>query len=136
MANSSKNAQKYWWLKKKEIGIGWLDDAKNSDGGLYYALTGVTRIKTVTVNYKAKLDKIATLSTTLSNKLPSQFDEVLVTKAIARGYESSPNKELVELAIYWDNKFEIQLKRIQEYSNVEISKTPKIIKSIYPYAVK
>ena len=136
MADSSKNAQKYWWLKNQQIGIGWLDDAKNSDDGLYYALTAVTRVKTITVNYKSKLSKISALDTSLSNKLPTQFDDALVSRAIAKGYELSKNPDNLQLAVYWDSKFDKQLRRIQEWSNIEISKTPKIIKSIYPYSVR
>ena len=136
MADSSKNAQKYWWLKNQQIGIGWLDDAKNSDDGLYYALTAVTRVKTITVNYKSKLSKISALDTSLSNKLPTQFDDALVSRAIAKGYELSKNPDSLQLAVYWDSKFDKQLRRIQEWSNIEISKTPKIIKSIYPYSVR
>ncbi len=136
MADSSKNAQKYWWIKSQQIGIGWLDDTKNSDDGLYYALTAVTRVKTITVNYKSKLSKIAALDTTLSNKLPTQFDDALVSRAIAKGYELSKTADSLQLAVYWDSKFDKQLKRVQEWSNTEISKTPKIIKSIYPYSVR
>tara|TARA_R100000656_G_scaffold124083_1_gene101485 strand:+ start:1015 stop:1425 length:411 start_codon:yes stop_codon:yes gene_type:complete len=136
MADSSKDAQKYWWIKNKQIGIGWLDDVKNSDDGLYYALAGVTRIKTVTVSYKAKLDKISDLSTTLTNKLPSQFDDALISRAIGKGYELVQDPEALQLVVFWDQKFELQLKRIQEWSNTDLSKTPKIIKSVYPYAVK
>ena len=136
MADSSKNASKYWWIKDKQIGIGWLDDTKNSDDGLYYALTAVTRVKEITVNYKAKLTKASSISSTLDNKLPSQFDDALVSRAIAKGYELSKSPEALQLAVYWDTKFESQLKRIQEWKNTEISKTPKIIKSNYPYSVR
>jgi len=136
MADSSKDAQKYWWIKNKQIGIGWLDDVKDSDDQLYYSLMGVTRVKTVTVHYKSKLSKISAITDTLTNKLPSQFDEALVSKAIAKGYELSQNPDSLQLAVYWDAKFESQLKRIQEWKNVDKSKTPKIIKSNYPYAVK
>ena len=54
MADSSKDAQKYWWIKNKQIGIGWLDDVKDSDDQLYHSLMGGTRVKTVTVHYKSK----------------------------------------------------------------------------------
>ena len=83
MADSSKDAQKYWWIKNKQIGIGWLDDVKDSDDQLYNSLVAVTRVKTVTVHYKSKLTKIVDLTTSLTNKLPSQFDEALVSRAIA-----------------------------------------------------
>ena len=132
----SKNSQKYWWIKNQTIGIGWLNTAKDSDGGSYYKLDAVTRIMTVNAHYKSKLTKIGELVTTLTNKLPSQFDDALVSKAISRGYELSQNPESLQLAIYWENKFESQLKRIQEWDNLEISKSPKIIRTIYPYAVR
>jgi|TARA_R110000824_G_scaffold58783_1_gene158591 hypothetical protein len=136
MATTSKDSQKYWWIKNQTIGIGWLNTANDSDGGSYYKLDAVTRIMTVKAHYKSKLTKIAALSTALTNKLPSQFDDTLVSKAISKGYELSSNPESLQLAIYWETKFEAQLKRIQEWGNTEISKAPKIIKSIYPYAVK
>ena len=41
MADSSKDAQKYWWIKNKQIGIGWLDDVKDSDDQLYYSLISI-----------------------------------------------------------------------------------------------
>tara|TARA_R110002020_G_scaffold130974_2_gene292852 strand:+ start:1033 stop:1440 length:408 start_codon:yes stop_codon:yes gene_type:complete len=132
----SKNSQKYWWIKNQTIGIGWLNTAKDSDGGSYYKLDAVTRIMTVNAHYKSKLTKISQLVTTLTNKLPSQFDDALVSKAISRGYELSQNPESLQLAIYWENKFESQLKRIQEWDNLEISKSPKIIRTTYPYAVR
>lgn len=132
----SKNSQKYWWIKNQTIGIGWLNTAKDSDGGSYYKLDAVTRIMTVNAHYKSKLTKIGELVTTLTNKLPSQFDDALVSKAISRGYELSQSPESLQLAIYWENKFESQLKRIQEWDNLEISKSPKIIRTIYPYAVR
>tara|TARA_R100000808_G_scaffold20562_1_gene44442 strand:- start:2850 stop:3260 length:411 start_codon:yes stop_codon:yes gene_type:complete len=136
MADSSRDAQKYWWLKEQKIGIGWLNTASDTDSQTYYKLDAVTRALTVKVHYKSKLTKIANLTTTLTNKLPSQFDDALVTKAIAKGYELSRNPEEMQLAVYWDTKFEKQLKRIQEWDNTSQSKTPKIIKPIYPYAIK
>jgi len=136
MATTSKDSQKYWWVKNKQIGIGWLNTAKDTDNNSYYQLDAVTRVITINAHYKSKLTKIDGLTTTLTNKLPSQFDDALVSKAIAKGYELSSNPEELQLAIYWDTKFENQLRRIQEWDNTEISKTPKIIKSIYPYAVK
>ena len=136
MADSSKDAQKYWWIKNKQIGIGWLDDVKDSDDQLYYSLVGVTRVKPITVHYKSKLSKISAIGDTLTNKLPSQFDEALISKAVAKGYELSQNPEVLQLAAYWDAKFESQLKRIQEWKNVDKSKTPKIIKANHPYAVR
>lgn len=136
MATTSKNSQKYWWVKNQTIGIGWLNTATDSDGGSYYKLDAVTRIMTVNAHYKSKLTKISGLVTILTNKLPSQFDDALVSKAISRGYELSKNPESLQLATYWEAKFESQLKRIQEWGNVEISKTPKIIKSIYPYSIR
>jgi len=113
-----------------------LNTAKDTDNNSYYQLDAVTRVITINAHYKSKLTKIDGLTTTLTNKLPSQFDDALVSKAIAKGYELSSNPEELQLAIYWDTKFENQLRRIQEWDNTEISKTPKIIKSIYPYAVK
>ncbi len=136
MADSSKDAQKYWWIKNKQIGIGWLDDVKDSDDQLYNSLVAVTRVKTVTVHYKSKLTKIVDLTTSLTNKLPSQFDEALVSRAIAKGYERSPSAESLQLANYWDTKFELQLRRIQEWDNTNKSKTPKIVRATYPYAVR
>lgn len=132
----SKNSQKYWWIKNKTIGIGWLNSVNDSDGNQYYKLDAVTRIMTVSAHYKSKLTKISELSTTLTNKLPSQFDDALVSKAISRGYELSKSPESLQLAIYWENKFESQLKRVQEWANIEISKSPKIVKTNYPYAIK
>lgn len=129
----SKIAQKYWWIKNKTIGIGWLDRNVTTNN---YALTAVTNVEEVVVHFKVKLDKISALDTTLSNKLPTQFDDALVSRAIEKGYEVNPNPDLVQLAVYWGQKFESQLKRIQEYSNKETSKTPKIIKTNYPYAIK
>jgi hypothetical protein len=136
MATTSKDSQKYWWVKNQQIGIGWLNTATDSDNNSYYQLDAVTRAITVNAHYKSKLGKIANLSTTLTKKLPSQFDDALVSKAISKGYELSSNPEALQLAVYWETKFEAQLKRIQEWENTEISKTPKIIKSIYPYAVR
>ena len=136
MATTSKDSQKYWWVKNQQIGIGWLNTATDSDNNSYYQLDAVTRAITVNAHYKSKLTKIADLTTVLTNKLPSQFDDALVSKAISKGYELSSNPEALQLAVYWETKFEAQLKRIQEWENTEISKTPKIIKSIYPYAVR
>lgn len=133
---TSKDSQKYWWVKNQQIGIGWLNTATDSDNNSYYQLDAVTRTITVNAHYKSKLTKIADLTTVLTNKLPSQFDDALVSKAISKGYELSSNPEALQLAVYWETKFEAQLKRIQEWENTEISKTPKIIKSIYPYAVR
>ena len=128
----SKQAQKYWWIKDKDIGIGWLDLDTNNN----YALTAVTEAETVTVHYKAKLTKISAIDTTLTNALPPQFHDALVTKAVQKGYELNQNPELLQLALYWGKKFEDFLKRIQEFYNTERTKTPKMIKSSYPYAVK
>ena len=136
MATTSKDSQKYWWVKNKQIGIGWLNTATDSDNNSYYQLDAVTRTITVNAHYKSKLTKIADLTTVLTNKLPSQFDDVLVSRAIEKGYELTSDPEQMQLAIYWGQKFELQLKRIQEYANVETSKSPKIIKSIYPYAIR
>ena len=133
---TSKDSQKYWWIKNQKIGIGWLNTTTDSDNNSYYKLDAVTRVITVGVNYKSKLTKIVTLSPTLTNKLPSQFDDALVSRAIEKGHELSQNPEALQLAIFWGQKFELQLKRIQEWANTDLSKTPKIIKSIYPYAIK
>ena len=128
----SKQAQKYWWIKGKGIGIGWLDRDTNQN----YALSAVTEAETVTVHYKSKLTKISAIDTTLTNALPPQFHDALVTRAIERGYEINSNPEIMQLALYWGKKFGDMLKRIQEFTNTERTKTPKMIKSIYPYAIK
>ena len=128
----SKKSQKYWWIKGKQIGIGWLDVDSNQN----HALTAVTEVEEVIVHYKTKLTKISALDTALTNTLPPQFHDALVTRAIERGYETNPNPELMQIAIYWGKKFGDMLKRIQEFSNTERTKTPKMIKSNYPYAIK
>ena len=68
MADSSRDAQKYWWLKEQKIGIGWLNTASDTDSQTYYKLDAVTRALTVKVHYKSKLTKI---SLTASAPIPA-----------------------------------------------------------------
>lgn len=129
MAHSLKSI-KYWWLKGENIGIGYLStNDKDKD-----SLTAVTEIKVVSVVYEEAFQDLSALTDT--PVLPERFHEILVFRAIQKGYELKPDPSFLQIAQYWKVEFELGLKRIQEFKNKAYTKVVRVVKANLPYAIK
>ena len=108
--------QNLWWIERDAIGIAEYDPGAE----IASRFSSVTSASTVTLFYYKKADHFNTLdsgssSMTETSEIPVQFHQYLVDRAIQLGYESKP--EMLELAPYFEQKFEKGIKEGKMFAN-------------------
>tara|TARA_R100000479_G_scaffold174678_1_gene123554 strand:- start:204 stop:614 length:411 start_codon:yes stop_codon:yes gene_type:complete len=108
--------QYVYWFERDSIGIALYDPLRSEKN----RFTSVDAAFTITLFYHKKADHFKTLDDNSAgmadqSELPGQFHQYLVDKAIALGYETKP--EAIQLAPYFDNKFEKGIKEGKTFAN-------------------
>jgi|TARA_R100001460_G_scaffold61562_2_gene101655 hypothetical protein len=123
--------QNVYWVERDAIGIALYDPLATE----LNRFTSLSVVRTVTLYYYKKCAHFNTLDSTSSTmgedcELPEQFHQYIVDKAIQKGYEYKP--ELIQMAPYFERKFEKGVKEGKMYANRgRISGTRHIRQSSY-----
>tara|TARA_R100000406_G_scaffold75408_1_gene55840 strand:- start:671 stop:1066 length:396 start_codon:yes stop_codon:yes gene_type:complete len=107
-----------WWTERGAIWIGYYDENK-TDEEQFTSPDDTVAGKDITVFYYKKSDHFTLPSASDAwesqvPEIPEQFHDALVNKAIAIGYEKSP--EGIPMAQYFNGKFEDDVKNGRKYA--------------------
>ena len=107
-----------WWTERGAIWVAYYDDSK-VDNEKFTSPTADIAGKTITVFYYKKSDHFNLPSASDDwesqiPEIPEQFHDALVNKAIAIGYEKSPQG--IQMAQYFNGKFEDDVKNGRKYA--------------------
>ena len=107
-----------WWTERGAIWIGYYDETKTEEDQFASPDSSIAG-KLITVFYYKKSDHFDLPSASdawesQTPDIPEQFHDALVNKAIAIGYEKSP--EGLQMAQYFNNKFEDDVKNGRKYA--------------------
>jgi len=112
----SRNKENVYWVERDSIGLALYDPIARETNNF----ESLTSAQTVTLFYYKKADHFNTLDSasfamTETSELPVQFHQYLVDRAIQLGYETKP--ELIQMAPYFESKFEKGIKEGKMYAN-------------------
>lgn len=107
-----------WWTEEDSILLGYYDESK-TEAEQFVSPDSTIAGQSLTLFYNKKADHFNTPgeSSTWDTQIPTipeQFHDALVNKAIALGYEK--NAETLQLAQYFNGKFEDDIKNGRKYA--------------------
>jgi len=107
-----------WWTERDAIWVGYYDESQTEENQ-FISPDSTVAGKEITVFYYKKSDHFALPSANDAweaqiPEIPEQFHQSLVNKAIAIGYETTPQG--IQMAQYFNGKFEDDVKNGRKYA--------------------
>ena len=121
------NPKRMWFTERGRLGIIEVGNTSTTTDGVTTTITSISEAKSLLIkglslptHFPVGDDKNYSVSYTDNfygplDEIPAQFHEALAYKAIALGYQEPRNMK-IELAQYFNNEYEIMVKRAKKFA--------------------